>query len=200
MWCYESEKLDRLPRNMNGGYAKIKLPSPKPQFFSVEEVQRMYREASERTRLYILLGLGLGYCQTDIATLEHAHVDWKTGIVTRTRHKTDVPQRAKMWPIALELLRQHATDPKKSKLVLLGEKGKPLVHERLREDDKESRTDAVGLAFARLKSKLRIRDNRGFKTFRKMGADLIENKYPNPDKTYSNETVLVHRELEFLVA
>ena len=89
-WGYKQEKIDVLPRVL-ADYAKVTLPPPAPEFYTVHEVQSLYAAASPRTRLYILLGLNLGYTQADIATLEHSMIDWETGVVTRSATRQVAP-------------------------------------------------------------------------------------------------------------
>ena len=172
-WAYKHEKLDQLPRVLDD-YAKVALPQPTPTFYTVEEVKALFNAASPRTQVYILLGLNLGYTQADIASMEHDTIDWATGIVTRPRHKTGQPQQGKLWPITVKLLKQEMTDPRKSKLVLLGENGNPLIVDTVNEKGNPIRVDAIRLAFNRVKVKLEIKnDSRGFAIFRKTSANNI---------------------------
>ena len=90
-WSYDEELIPNLPRKIHD-YAKVKLESPNPLFYSVDEIKTFYNTAVERTRLYILLGLNLGYTQVDIATLEHSMIDWEQETITRQRHKTGQDQ------------------------------------------------------------------------------------------------------------
>jgi integrase len=175
-WAWDEELIEKLPRKIRD-YARIKMEAPKPLFFTPEEVQTLYGKAAERTKLFILMGLNLGYTQVDIATLEHGMIDWSKGLVTRKRHKTGQPQQAKVWPLTLSLLRKFATNSKQHKLVLIGENGNPLLVERLNEDQKPVKVDSIRLAFERLKAKTKINGRRGFKTFRKTGANQIAEHY-----------------------
>ena len=146
-WCYEHELIESLPRNTRT-IAAIKLPDPNPQSYTPEEVKRLFNDASERTRLYILLALNCGYTQMDISTLDHRMIDWKTAVVTRPRHKTGQDSKSKLWPITLELLRKHATA--KQGLVLIGENGNPLLENKIKSDGTGTKTDSISLAFNRL--------------------------------------------------
>jgi len=178
LWAYDKEKLDALPRVLNK-YAEISLPAPRPRFFTVQEVQTLYAAANDRMRLYILLALNCGYTQADIATLEHGHIDWQTGMVSRQRHKTGQPQEHKLWPITLDMLKQHATQAgqRDPDLALLGAEGNPLVSEKIKDDGTPSKVDAIGLAFGRLLVKCKVNDGRGFGIFRKTGADAIAKRF-----------------------
>ena len=85
-WAYDKHQIEVLPRNLlNKEFADIALPKPKPKFFTVKQVEKLYKAANEQQRLWILLALNCGYLQSDIATLEHDMVNWKTGIIGRDR-------------------------------------------------------------------------------------------------------------------
>ena len=221
-WAYDEELLDSLPRKIKS-IASVKLPAPKPQSFTPEEVRAMYQGANDRMKLFILLALNLGYTQVDVGTLEHGMIDWKTGLVTRNRHKTGQEQQAKLWPLTLRLLRQHATDSKTGP-VLLAESGQPLLADKIKTDGNGTRTDSIRLAYGRLQDALNmqalretrpelfarvrgtdasktrkaeihkaligLRDNRGFKVFRKTGADEIAKQFQ--DKPWLTDLYLAH--------
>jgi hypothetical protein len=221
-WAYDEEILDSLPRRIKS-IASVKLPAPNPQSFTPDEVKALFQGANDRMKLFLLLGLNLGYTQVDIATLEHPMVDWTTGIVTRGRHKTGQPQQARLWPITLGLLREHATDAKTG-LVLLGENGNNLLADKIKADGNSTKTDSIRLAFGRLQDQLNmqalrtsrpelftrvkgqeasktrkreihtalmaLRDKRGFKVFRKTGADQIAQQFQ--DQPWLTDLYLAH--------
>lgn len=153
-WSYDEELIESLPRKIKS-FASVKLPSPKPQSFNPDEVKAMYNGANDRMKLFILLGINTGYTQVDIATLDHSMIDWKTGIVTRPRHKTGQEQQAKLWPLTLRLLRDHATDSKQGP-VLLAESGQPLLSDKIKTDGNGTRTDSIRLAYGRLQDALNM--------------------------------------------
>ena len=177
-WGWQQERVETLPRNLDD-YAKVERPKPLPKFFTVDEVKAMYAEATPRMRLYVLLALNGGFTQIDIATLAHGMIDWETGIISRDRNKTSVPQGCKLWPTTLALLKQEATKPNANgdNLVLVSEEGNPLAYEAISDAGKHSKVDAIRSAFSRLKIKCKMKDGRGFKTFRKTGADAIAKQY-----------------------
>lgn len=183
-WAHDLHAIDQLPRVLNSKFTAIELPKPKPLFYSVDEIKLLFSVASSRTKLLIALALNAAYTQQDIASLTHSMIDWKNGLICRERSKTGTPQRAKLWPITLSLLKTHATKPDPSKpgngLVLVGEGGLPLLHAKIRDDGKLTNTDAVYLAFCRLKKTKKVdmaKDPRGFKHLRKTSADLIAGKF-----------------------
>jgi hypothetical protein len=63
-------------------------------------------------------------------------------------------------------------------LLLLSEGGNPLVYEKVDPaTGKHSKVDAIRSAFNRLRAKCKMKGNRGFKTFRKTGADAIAKQF-----------------------
>lgn len=152
-WAFDNHHIPEVPRNLRR-YAKVKLPKTEPPHFSIEELKGLYRLASDKTRLYLLLGLNMAATQVDLATLEHSMIDWPTGVVTRNRNKTSVPTCFRLWPESLELLRKYATDPKEHKLVLLGSNGKPLVYDRINANASMTRIDTIRMAWDRLRDRV----------------------------------------------
>jgi len=121
-WCYEIEAIEHLPRNVNRKFTRVDMPEAEPKRFTSDEIRALWREApnqpfsgsSRRLRLCIALALNCGYNPTCIASLEHGHINWETGMIDRPRHKTRGRQVHKLWPITLELLRREATKPDSS--------------------------------------------------------------------------------------
>jgi hypothetical protein len=66
--------LDALPKTLDE-YAAVSRDKPKPKFWTAEECQTLVAKASQRTKLYILLGLNAGYTQIDISSLRHDMID-----------------------------------------------------------------------------------------------------------------------------
>lgn len=177
-WGYKRRYVGEMPRNLDREFAAVPIPEPEPNFLSVDEVRQVFLNASTRTRLYILLALNAGYTQREIALLEHAHVDWDTGVITRKRPKTSKPQVHKLWPSTLKLLRAEATPGGPKGLVLLGAKGNPLIVQEVRTDGMLRHNDTIRLAYARVVKKLGHKGLKwAFKTLRKTGCDLIAQEY-----------------------
>ncbi len=178
-WAYDEELIKELPRKLRKYTSDIRLDDPTPQTFTVTEVRKLWKAANQRTRLYVALALNCGYTQVDIATLEHSHINWKEGTITRPRNKTGIKSCHKLWKVTLELLKREATDLNKSKLVLLSPSKKPLIIERTSERGNPTKTDTIGHSFKTLKGKAGFEtDKRGFKVFRKTGATMIDKQYP----------------------
>jgi integrase len=176
-WLYERELLETLPRNLKR-YARIELPKPTPVRFTVEEVQKLFNAASQRTKLYIALGVNCGYTQIDIAKLDYEHIEWDAGVIRRGRSKTEIRQVHKLWPVTLELLKLEACG-KATGPILLDENGNPLVRIEIKENGNVTRNDTVRLAFDRVMKKIGMeKDTRRFAVLRKTGADEIEKSFP----------------------
>jgi len=176
-WLYEREWIDRLPRNVNRSYARVAFPKPVPRFFTVEEIRAVFNAATPRTRLYVALALNCGYTQIDIATLEHGMIDWPGRAIRRKRHKTDIPQEHRLWPVTVDLLKAEMTDAETG-LVLLDEKGQPLYRERFKGEDEITINDVIRLAFERTIRKVKLADaGKSFKLLRKTSANEIERQY-----------------------
>lgn len=148
-WLVDQNILAELPKDLKT-YGRVKLDKPKPVFWSVDEVKQLLKLATDRTRLYLLLGLNCGYTQKDIATLEASMIDWDAGIITRDRHKTGVPGKAKLWDTTLSLLREHRNVDKSGPL-LADRNGRPLYLERVNDNRATVCNDSIRLSFDRLK-------------------------------------------------
>lgn len=184
MWAYDAELVETLPRSIKK-YNDIPLPEPKPEFFTLKEVQTLYKEASPPVRLWILLGLNCGFTQSDISSLSPDMVDWDRGIIARDRQKTGVESEHKLWPLTLKMLREQAGP---GPLLLTRQDGQPLIRQAIREDGMPSKTDIVSHRFGLLKKKTGI--TLSFKHFRKTSANAIAEKFQ--DKPWLVELFLAH--------
>ena len=180
LWLVDQNILKELPKDLSS-YSRVRLDKPVPMFWTVDEIKLLLNRASERTKLYIMMSLNLGYTQRDIATLEANMVDWDTGIITRDRQKSGVPSKAKLWPSTLSLLQKHRS-PKKSGPLLLDQNGTSLYVEKINSNGKLVTNDCISFAFNRLKTAKKTGlagDKRGFKHFRKTAANEIEKVRPD---------------------
>ncbi len=159
-WCYDTELLDSLPRNMRRGNTTLSIDGghKKKPVFTNEEVKILLDNASERTQLYLLLMMNCGFTQIDIAELRPDQVDWKEGRVTRKRSKTEkhdnVPEVSyPLWARTFALLKKHGNQ--KGDRVLTNENGGALKVEVLQgERHKYAKIDNVATAYGRLVRKL----------------------------------------------
>lgn len=202
-WLYARRYLSFLPRNLEEACSAFAYGPLAPQFFTPDEVRKIFNAATRRTQLYIALALNAGYTQIDIATLEHSHVDFEKGEIRRCRNKTGVPQVHKLWAATHELLLMERTSPSDGGLMLLDAKGQPLYRETIRENGNTSKNDVIKLAFDRAmkaagfdqcgdETTPKKREKRRFKTFRKTAANEIEKMFP--DAPHISSQFLAHRE------
>ena len=152
-----------------------------PEWWDVEDIKTLLDNANDRTKLYILLALNLGYRASDIAKMEHSMWDPKTDIISRIRGKTRTrapqPQFGKLWPETKKLLKQEMTNPGTSQLMLLNTNGNPLVTEKI-VDGKVKISDNIASAFnKRLRTKCsdKLKKPLAFENFRATGSQLIMN-------------------------
>ena len=122
--------------------------------FSVDEIRQLWQLATDRMRLYLLLGLNCGFTQVDISTLHWNHYDSNNATIDRLRHKTKHHTHAtrqvfKLWPETNSLLLQFANAS--DGLMLQTETGNELVTRRINEDGSVTETDSIRLAFNRLR-------------------------------------------------
>lgn len=173
------EKISALPRILatNSRELGIAKPQRTAQTFAAEEVLKLLRNASGRTRLYLLLMLNCGMTQKDISDLQHEEVDWDSGRITRKRSKTrqheNVPTVSfKLWPETLRLLRQHRTEPE-AEAVLVNAGGQRLWQDSQTTAGKYQKIDNIRTAYERLRQKVGI--SKPLKALRKTSASLIAN-------------------------
>ena len=83
------------------------------QKFDPERMKRLLGAATERCRLYILLGLNTGYTQIDIASLRRDQIVESSGEVflvkkrEKTSHQNDFKTQHYLWPETWELRRKN---------------------------------------------------------------------------------------------
>ena len=172
-WGYQMALIDQLPRNLDG-FSKVTIPEPTVNRFSREEIKLLYCEASERTKMFILLGLNCAFGQTDISDLRVGEVSIEAGRITRKRSKTGVQCQYKLWLLTIEMLKLHGNiDGKPDDRVFLSAKELPLVREYF-VDYKFRREDSIRRAFTRLMKKTKVPNGRGFYSLRKTAASEIE--------------------------
>jgi integrase len=177
-WCYRVGAIDCIPRNVDDDFARVGLPGPNPKTFTLDEIRKLWNGASQRTKLYIALGLNCGYRQEDIASLLPEHLDLDARMIRRQRSKTGTAQPHKLWTVTSELLRREMA-PRGSAFALLDANGQRLVRVELRDDGGTKRNDPIRLAFDRVMAKLKMADDeRRFSTLRKTGATTINRLYP----------------------
>jgi integrase len=171
-WAYE-RKLAPRPLNIDSRDHSFKVSPGQVETWTPEEFKAMVREATDRTKLYLLLMGNAGMYPQDIADLQDSEVDWDLGTITRKRSKTkgrkNVPTVTyPLWPVTLRLLKQFRSN---QPTVLLSEDGTKLMRQGVKEDGRVSKTNTLIRAVDRLKKRTGF--NKPIKEIRKMSADLI---------------------------
>ena len=179
LWGSESNLIPwELPRNLiSKKWATINLGQPNTDSLTVEEVTKLLAASTGTTKLAILLGLNCGYYSYDISTLRHGMIDWETGLISRGRHKNDISSQHKLWPVTARSLREQATDPAKSDLMLLRDSGKPLVVVGTKEEGRPVKSDSIIKSFNVVRKKVGV--TLSFKALRKTSTQALEKHFQN---------------------
>lgn len=185
-WCWETELIDNLPRNIKSKTLSIAIQPKKLKTFTNEEIRTLLSYANERTRLYFLLMLNTSMSQKDLSDLAQEEVDWERGRIIRKRSKTKDAEGVPtveyvLWPETLELLRKFAD--KKGERVLVNQDGGQLKTEELR-NGRLNKIDNIATSYHRLLVKLRangIKISKSLKIFRKTSPSRL-----TANKDYAN--------------
>ena len=171
-WCYDTERLETLPRFVTSNLYRIAVPTTKPIPFTKKEVLSILSVATDEQRLLYLLMLNCGMTQKDVSDLCPGEVDLRKGTITRKRSKHRHRATARvptvtyhLWKPTWELLRRFGDAS--GERVFSNRRGKPLVQ--------ESRNDSPAAAFRGIREKLGIR-KKSLKTFRKTGTTILGQK------------------------
>lgn len=184
-WCYEM-RLCELPRNI-GRYARMTVPEPEPEVFTLDEVRILWDAAHPRLRCFMALGLNCGYGQKDIADLTVKVINLEDGFIERHRSKTKIYSKHRLWPVTTELIAQHVdTGAHDEDRLFVTADGHPLVQATW--NGKLSKTDAIKNSFWRLRRKVGIDDGRGFYALRDTGSTQIERINPLVTEMYLAHT------------
>jgi integrase len=140
----------------------ISQPAARIIVFTKEEIKALLTDASDRTKLYILLMLNCGMTQKDISDLLVSEVDWKDGRIIRKRSKTSDEENVpvvnyKLWPETFRLLQQERDAASKDR-VLVNTNGGPIWSEEITEDGKYRKTDNVKNAFDRVRTVKKVEE------------------------------------------
>jgi integrase len=140
---------------------KHKATSAK-KLFTAGEIRALLAAANPLLKAVIYLGINTGAGNTDIAYMEHKHVDLDSGWLDYARRKTGIDRRVPLWPETVSAIKaalavrpkpKHKAD---TEIVLLNPNGERLVrmHER-------SRTDEVTTSIGKLLRTLKINGRKG---------------------------------------
>jgi integrase len=174
-WLWQSEAIENLPRNIDSLHITVDLQEVRT--FTPEEIKVLNANASERTRLYLLLMLNCGMYQGDISDLKQSQVDWDKGRIHRKRSKTEREENVPkvnylLWRETFVLLKKHRS--KDGERVLVNANGSPLRQRGFREDGSNHNLDNIACAYQRTCRKLRIKTPKPLKLIRKTGATALE--------------------------
>lgn len=144
--------LIELPRILDDPRFGISVRDKTPRHIPVEHAKLLlgtHDQASEQTRLYVLLAANCGMRQADIASIEPDMVDWNEGRIRRQRIKTVRYKGApmvdyKLWNCTFDLLKKYGH--RDGNRVLLNRNGSFLWREELR-NEKLVETDNIQNAY-----------------------------------------------------
>jgi len=168
IWLEDTEQIDRVPSFVKSKLYNIVVPPKKVKPFTQAEIKTLLKESSSKQRCYYLLMLNTAMTQKDLSELTPDMIDWKKGILTRTRTKHedrengDIPEvKYHLWESTFKLLKEHGN--RKGDLVFRNERNNPLVG--------SNRTDSVASAFKVIRKKTEI--TKTLKYFRKSGTSAL---------------------------
>ena len=163
-WLWLSKAIPTLPRTLDRQCKNLVIgkSTSKIVVFTTEELKALLTDASDRTKLYILLMLNCGMTQKDISDVLVSEVDWKEGRIIRKRSKTSDAENVptvnyKLWPETFRLLQQERA-PKSEDRVLVNSNGSPLLSEQITEGGKYLKTDNIKNAFDRLRTVKKVEE------------------------------------------
>ena len=184
-WCYEM-RLCELPRNI-GRYARMTVPEPEPEVFTLDEVNMLWDAAPSRLRCFIALAVNCGYGQSDVSNLTVKGINLEDGFIERHRAKTRIRSKHKLWPVTIGLIEQHMeAGAHGDDRAFLTRNGHPLVHTGW--DGNLKKSDAIKSSFWRLMRKVGIDGGRGFYSLRDTGSTQIERINPLVTEMYLAHT------------
>ena len=175
-------ELCLLPGNLNDPLLRIKVEDKEVVPYSDEELQVIWDNASERTKLYALLMLNCGMLPSDIADLKQK--EYNGTHITRRRKKTGKKYAGKnqnvpmvswlLWDTTKQLLDKHKSNDKK--WLLTNENDSQLVVSKLRDDGKVGISNNVDSAWDRLTQKMKKKGVtvRPLEQLRKTGSSKLE--------------------------
>lgn len=180
-WCHKRRDFGFTMTEEMDEELSFQTPPSKIAAYDADTLRAVLdacRRYSEKTLLYVLLGLNCGYYQQDISDLLVTHLITHKGDPCLWRHRSKSEhQHAEgemrvlhcLWPETLELLERHrAPQASPHGRLLLNEDGQPLVREPLGEVKKDAISPAYRRACEHLDEML------SFRQFRKIGWNAIK--------------------------
>jgi hypothetical protein len=145
--------------------------------FEPEQMEKLFSAATERCRMYILLGLNTGYNQIDVANLRKDEIIEINGDVylarrrAKTSHQNDFRTLHYLWPETWEVLGKHLAPDNAENLALLNVNGKKL---------KRGKTDNIRDSMNEVRDASGVR-NVTYKQLRKFGITAVKRLTMNPE-------------------
>jgi integrase len=105
--------------------------------WTIEELVQIYRHATDRDRLLLLLGLNCGFAQAEISSLRTDEINLgATPTITRIRRKNRVPGVFALWPetaaaIAFYLRKRRSVASPNSDLMMITKNGHPFDRQQI---------------------------------------------------------------------
>jgi integrase len=98
--------------------------------FSREEISGLLDKANPTQKAMVLLGINCALGNSDIADLEHEHLDLRHGILNYDRNKTATPRRCPLWKETVDALSAAiATRPASQAKVFISKNGQDYTDE-----------------------------------------------------------------------
>lgn len=178
------------PRNLRSRKYSIARTRSEPNPFTPAEFRLVFENASDRTKLYLLLMLNCSFYQGDLAEMKSSQIDWEEGRICRARSKKSkmanknigkhepIKINYKLWPETFRLLKRFGQSD--AEIALTNQDGGPLVHSFIGKDGNEKRKDCVRSAYNRVIRKLKNRKllpesfKKSLKQLRKTGPDMLD--------------------------
>ncbi len=87
--------------------AEKKQAAAGPESWTRDELITLYQHATDRERVYMLMGLNAGFAQSELVHLDHNEldVDGDPPLLSYMRHKTGRKGGAKLWPETVKAIR-----------------------------------------------------------------------------------------------
>jgi len=79
-WMAQREYISRIPPSIGQGWTAVGVDEVDPKFLTVKECQRLYKNAPQKFKLPILLGLNCGYREVDIQSLKREYINLIDGV------------------------------------------------------------------------------------------------------------------------
>ena len=174
-FAYTREVIASLPRCLmeRGGFSvAVEIKDPEP--ITRDEIQTLLHHATDRQRLYLLLGLNCGFQRADISDLKRGEIDLDKGTIIRKRSKTKKHKNAptvtyKLWPETIAVCKRFLESS--GDLAFLAENGSQLITKRLAANGKYGKSDSMDSSWDRLQKKSSI--DASFTRLRVTGATWL---------------------------